>query len=516
MAAAQAPIPAGSQGSEGILSLVDINYFLVNKLVVLVGVILFFTVVAVVGRIRRRPCPSQVAGTIKLSLLGLLLLYFEATLTDFPNYRLILARLQSVIVLVCLARLVIYLLVDMALALRRHGEVPMLLRDAIRLAVYLVAAIASLRLVFQVDLSAVITTTTVLTAAIAFAMQTTLSNAFHGFSVQIDPLMGRGTWITIPEKNLFGEIVNVGFRYITLRTLDNNQVLVPNSVAVQSIITTHGSSLVPAAERAAQTLTIGLPYELPPEQARSLLLKILRDEPRVLDEPQPVVRLQTLADSSIVYLLKFWIADPVQRGITFDALQTKAWYAVHRAGWGFPFPHRQIVTATPREPFPFSRQELLDGLRQSHLFSALSDGEAQLLADGALLRVFAPGEAAVRQGDEGSSLFFVLSGSLEVLADDRQVALLERGRMFGEMSLLTGEPRRATVRAVSECMLAEVPKQALAELLQRNERLLEQLSEALERHRGGIREHAAQRTEQDSDRRRADYLSVLKSFFGRR
>jgi len=179
MATVQTPI--SPQGVEGIFSLVDINYFLVNKLVVLLVVILFFTVVAIVRGVRRRPLSPLAPTAVKLSLLGLVLLYFEATLTGYPNYSRILARVQSVIVLICLAKLVIYVLVEMILALRRHGEVPMLLQDAIRLAVYLVAAVASLRLVFQVDLSAVITTTTVLTAAIAFAMQTTLSNAFYGF-----------------------------------------------------------------------------------------------------------------------------------------------------------------------------------------------------------------------------------------------------------------------------------------------------------------------------------------------
>ena len=515
MATAQTPV--SPQGVEGIFSLVDINYFLVNKLVVLLVVILFFTVVSIVRGVRHRPFSPLASTAVKLSLLGLVLLYFEATLTGYPNYSRILARVQSVIVLICLAKLVIYVLVEMILALRRHGEVPMLLRDAIRLAVYLVAAVASLRLVFQVDLSAVITTTTVLTAAIAFAMQTTLSNAFYGFSVQIDPLMSRGTWVTIPEKNLFGEIVNVGFRYITLRTLENNQVLVPNSVVVQSVISTHGSSAMPATERAAQTMTIVLPYEMPPEQARSLLLDVAQTEPLVLKEPVPVVRLQSLSDSGILYLFKFWIADPLQRNLALDALQTKAWYAVHRSGWGFPFPHRQIIQSTPREPFPFSRQDLLDGLRHASLFDALSDVEAQRLADGALLRVFAPGEAAVRQGDNGSSLFFVLRGELDVLVDGRQVATLGSGRMFGEMSLLTGEPRRATVRATTECMLAEVPKEALAELLQQNEKLMERLGEALERHLSSTRELVELRPEQDAMQRKStDYLNILKLFFGRR
>jgi len=472
--------------------------------------------VTVVCRIQGKPLSPLAPTALKLSLLGLVLLYFEVTLSEYPNYRLILARVQSVIVLVCLAKLTIYILVDMILSLRRHGDVPMLLRDAIRLAVYLMAGIASLRLVFQVDLSAIITTTTVLTAAIAFAMQTTLSNAFYGFTVQIDPLMSRGNWISIPEKNLFGEIVNVGFRYITLRTLDNNQVLVPNTVVVQSVVTTHGSPQEAAQERAALTLTIGLPYELPPEQAKELLTQIMLEEGLVLSEPQPTVRLQSMNDSSIVYLLKFWLADPSQRNVALSELQTKAWYAVHRAGWNFPFPHRQLVTAPLKESFPNQKDEILSGLRHSHLFDVLDESEIGRLAESAAVHPYASGEAAVCQGDAGSSLFFVLRGVVSVELDGTQVAVLGKGRMFGEMSLLTGEPRQATVRAQGEVVLAELPKAAIAELLTTNDKLMEKLGESLARHTADNRQQLEQQeTTGIEERSPIDYLKRLRTFFGK-
>ena len=509
--------PTPSTGVLGQFSMADLNFFLINKFFVLLVVLLFFTVIIILRRYQGREVPAVARTSLKLSIFGLVLLYFEITLTGLSSYRVFLESIQSIIVLVCLAKLTIYITLDVVLALRRHGEVPMLLRDAIRLAVYLAAGIVSLRLVLNVDISSVITTTTVLTAAIAFALQNTLANAFNGFTVQIDSQMPIGSWITIPEKNLFGLIVNVGFRYTTLRTLDNNLVMVPNTLLVQSVVSTHGNSSTPAPERSALTTTIALPYELPPEQARALLLGVLHEERLVLNDPPPQVRLQTLADSSINYLLRFWIADPALCYIALDAVQTKCWYAVHRAGWGFPYPHRQIISSEPRKPLTFSREDLLIGLLQSPLFGVLNDQEATFLAEGAAVKYFAPGEAAVRQGDPGSSLFFILQGEMQVMVDGHEVAILGAGRMFGEMSLLTGDPRRATVRARKESVLAEISKESLSSLLKTHEKLLEAMSETLARHEAEINAHKANLQESEEVAPRAsDYLSRLREFFGRR
>ena len=154
-------------------------------------------------------------------------------------------------------------------------------------------------------------------------------------------------------------------------------------------------------------------------------------------------------------------------------------------------------------------------MRHSHLFEVLSDAELEFLAERARLQVFAPGEMTVRQGEAGASLYFVLQGEMAVEVDGHEVAQLNKGRMFGEMSLLTGALRSATVRARSEARLAEVLKEDLAHLLAQNERLLEKLSQALERHEGGIRAHQANRAEQAeaAPATAADYLRRVRSFF---
>jgi CRP-like cAMP-binding protein len=96
------------------------------------------------------------------------------------------------------------------------------------------------------------------------------------------------------------------------------------------------------------------------------------------------------------------------------------------------------------------------------------------------LRVYGRGETVVRQGEEGDSLFINLSGNLEVFVDGQTVGSLSRGDFFGEMSLLTGEKRRATVTAVDEVRLVEISKEAIGPIIRSSPSVLEGLSAALE------------------------------------
>jgi CRP-like cAMP-binding protein len=197
-----------------------------------------------------------------------------------------------------------------------------------------------------------------------------------------------------------------------------------------------------------------------------------------------------------------------------DAIYSRVWYAVNRAGYSFPFPHRQIVTSEAKQPFEFSRGHIAAELRQSELFAVLDDVTIIALAEKAPVKVFGAGEVVVHQGDGGSSLFIVLKGTLDVSVDDVMVGSIQEDSFFGEMSLLTGEPRSATVRASNEVWLAEVTKELLEPILTSNPSVLETLSQILAEREA--RTKASQETSDDSatsSRRKEVYLKRLKLFF---
>jgi small-conductance mechanosensitive channel/CRP-like cAMP-binding protein len=433
-------------------------------------------------------------------------------MVSLPSYQALLQGAQTVVVLLCLAKLVNYLTIDVYLRLHTKQEVPSFLRDSVRLVVYIAAGIISLRLVFKIDLSAIVTTTTVITATIAFAMQNTITNALSGFSIQSDSLLSRGNWIAIKDKNIFGEIINVGFRYTTLKNPENHLFMVPNSIIMQNIVTFHGNRDTDV--KPATQMDVMLGYDMPPEMAKQLLLKVIHDERQVLDMPQPLVRLRSLNDSGITYQLRFCILDPSQSIPVQDCIYSQVWYAVNRVGYSFPFPHRQIITAENRQPFEFSTRLISGYLQDTGLFTQLDTDKIASLAELAPVAVYGRDEIVVRGGDQGSSLFIVLKGELEVSIEETVVGCIRQGSFFGEMSLLTGEPRSATVRAVSEVWLAEITKQNMEPILRANPAMLETLSAILaEREQKSRASRVTQNEAAPMPQRCEDYLYRLKQFF---
>jgi small-conductance mechanosensitive channel/CRP-like cAMP-binding protein len=495
-------------------TLIDVNFTLINRIFLLCVSLLFFSTVYLIRRLRHHEIPATVTTPIGLSLFGFVLLYCVTLLSGLPSYHALMEGLLTIVVLVCLAKFVIYVAVDVYLRIHTKREVPSFLRDIVMLVVYLLVGILSLRLVFKIDLSAIAVTTTVITAVVAFALQNTLTNALSGFSIQSDRLLATQNWITIKDKNLFGEIINVGFRYTTLRTTEMNLVMVPNSIIMQNVVVIHGNQEF--VERPAILVDVMLGYDMPPQHAKSLLMQVLKDESEILKTPEPLVRLFALNDSGITYQLKFWIADPGRRVPVQDLIYTRVWYAVNRDGFSFPFPHRQIITTEMRPPYTFSPAQVAQNLKGFDLFAMLDDADIQLLADNVPVMVFGPGEVIVRQGDSGSSLFIVLKGELAVMVDGIPVGGISQDSFFGEMSLLTGTPRTATVRAVCEVWLAEVTKSLMEPLLRAHPVVMENLSSILVERERRTKESSMESSLQNGAMatRQDFYLKRLKQFFG--
>jgi small-conductance mechanosensitive channel/CRP-like cAMP-binding protein len=382
-----------------------------------------------------------------------------------------------------LTRLLDYVFFDVAFRLRRKVAAPALLRQLVSLLVFGIAAAILLRVILGIQLTGVIATSAVLSVVIGLALQDTLGNLFSGLALHLEKSVQVGDMVRSGE--IFGTVEELSWRAMKLRTMEGNVLLIPNSIASRERL-----EVFPRPGRPiARTLEVSLEYETPPAQAMAALAAASREMPGIAAYPEPTAYLKSFSDYSILYEVRYWLEDYARFLEIDSAVRERVWYRLDRENVAFAYPLiRQWQWAAGTLTPPERRGAIEAAISSVDLFALLSDEARGRVADGAKERRFAPGETIVREGDRGSSMFVVESGRLGVsvhgkVGQSQRLAVLEQGSAFGEISLLTGDPRTATVRALTEAALLEIDKATLSPILRENPSLCGMLELTMQERR---------------------------------
>ena len=298
-----------------------------------------------------------------------------------------------------------------------------------------------------------LTTSAVSAVVIGFALQDTLGNAFAGLAIQSEKPFNIGHWIRVGDFE--GRVAEVTWRATKLRTKTGNFVVLPNNIVSKEAITNYSE---PAAPTRLE-VEVGASYLAPPNAVKAAIAEALANASRVLKAPGADILLVGFADSAVTYRARFWIEDYERDEAARDEVRTAIYYAFQRRGIEIPWPIQVEYHREWSEPGVDvkiqDRERLLAGV---DLFAALTADQRREIASATTTHTYGNGEAIVRQGDPGHSMFVVGSGRAVVVLepDRREVATIDRGGYFGEMSLLTGEPRPATVVARGDAVVLEI------------------------------------------------------------
>jgi small-conductance mechanosensitive channel/CRP-like cAMP-binding protein len=342
---------------------------------------------------------------------------------------------------------------------------PTILQDFIVLGLLVVVA----TFVFHDKL---LTTSAVSAVVIGFALQDTLGNAFAGLAIQSERPFNIGHWVRVGEFE--GRVAEVTWRATKLRTKSGNFVVLPNNVVSKEAITNYSE---PAAPTRLE-IEVGASYLAPPNAVKAAIAEALANAPRALKAPAPDILLVGFADSAITYRARFWVEDYERDEAARDEVRTAIYYSFQRRGIEIPWPIQVQYEKNWREPDPDlemqERERLLSGV---DLFATLTAEQRREIASATTSHVYGSGEAVVRQGEAGHSMFIVGSGQVRVVLepDRREVATIDRGGYFGEMSLLTGEPRTATVVARGDAVVVEIDAELFRQLGARHPHTIEQI-----------------------------------------
>ena len=363
-------------------------------------------------------------------------------------------------------------------ARRRHAEAqfPSLLIDVGALLLYAGAGLIITSQVFGISLIGLVATSGVAAAVIGLAVQKTISDVFAGISLNMDKSVKLGDWVQT-GSGLPGRVTEISWRATRLEAIDGRTMVVPNSMLIGNQFT----NWTEPDRHFRHTTTISVGYPAPAERVVLILQAAMEAAEGVRREPRPEVGIEQFADSGIVYSMNYWISDfyqliPTSRTVGINALKF-----LDQAGYAPAFPVREIIHADRPHNRIERRIDVGVILRRTPFLQSFDEGAFALLERTIEPREFAAGATIIRKGDAGASLFIVVAGLLDVvdLAGEmelRKVGQLAPGDVFGEMSLLTGAPRMATVTAATAVTLLEIGKVDLEPVLADNPKVIAELS----------------------------------------
>lgn len=309
-----------------------------------------WVLISVVTRLIRNRVVGRLAaalawGFVALRLTGLwepLGAGLDATALEIGGVRLsLLVALQAAFV-VALALWIAVVLGRMIEERLQHSEeltpsLRVLIGKLARIGLIILATVIALTSI-GIDLTALTVFSGALGVGIGFGLQKVVSNYLSGIIILADKSIKPGDTISLGDK--VGWVRSLRARFVSIVTRDGVEFLIPN----EDFITNRVINWSFSDNNVRIELRFGVSYESDPHQIRALAVEAASQIARVQQHPAPVCHLLGFGESSLDFVLRFWIADPRNgltnvRGEVFLAL----WDAFKREGVTIPYPHRQVI-----------------------------------------------------------------------------------------------------------------------------------------------------------------------------
>jgi small-conductance mechanosensitive channel/CRP-like cAMP-binding protein len=383
--------------------------------------------------------------------------------------------------------------------------------------VYVAVLLAALR-ASGVEPGSILTTSALLTAAIALSLQETLGNMIAGLAIQVQRPFELDDWIQFDtDPKHIGRVVEINWRATKVITLDDVEVIVPNATLAKAPITNFTKPLT-ASRR---SLFVQVPSDAPPHLVQRTILDAIKGSFGVLERPEASAVTNAFVDGNMEYWVRFWTDQFDKRDVVDGSARDRIWYALSRIGVPIAQPNRWVrmneatQAVRMREQHRAERRTAL--LEHVELLSVLSPEQRALLASRSNTRIYGGGERVVAQGETSGEMFVIESGVVAVFKEqdgrEVQLARLGAGEVFGEMALMTGEPRNATVRAASASELLVIDHVALREVLAAAPELAGRLSAVMAERHAREADSEAPVTVQERAAESSQILAKIRSFF---
>lgn len=361
--------------------------------------------------------------------------------------------------------------------------VPKIIRSLVALLIYLVALIVIIALNFNNMLNHALVGMGTSGAIGALVAKEPLQKAFTALSLNINKLLKKGDIIQV--GGITGSIQEIGWSSVKLLTPEENLAIIPNNRLTQSTVINYSRP----EENLLIHINVNAPIDIPSSRIMPLLERSAHDSELVNNDIEPIVSLRHIGQQLKYYTIQV-VSDNQSNPLVVKSQVLKSVASMFR---------RENIIETLAEyniHNPIEKATKL--LNQVPILEPFSDEEDAILAQGAKWLRYSYPERIVIQGETEAALYIVAEGTLDVLVKTKvedkdseknkdknktkeetkiiKVAELGTNAIFGEMALLTGEARTATIRATSNTWVCKISKEVMSPILAKNPDILEGLS----------------------------------------
>jgi len=365
-----------------------------------------------------------------------------------------------------------------------NSNVPRLLKNIVTIIVFVLVITGIIGFVFKQSLTGFWATSSVFAFVIGFALRNVIMDTFAGVAVNIDQPYKIGDWIKVhqrnQEQNIVGKVIDINWRTTRILTETNNMLVIPNSLLTTFVITNYSNPHAPARFET----TISVDTEVPVEDVNRVIMagaKNVCDQKGFVDK-DPDILIDNVGERGVDYNIRYWIKPwkGISPARSRDHLLKSVLKHMDHAGIKPAYP-KEIVYHTPYQPVNEIEKEHKKILQKISLFDPLLDEEAQQLTEFIEASDYKSNTNIINANEDGDSMYIIIEGIVDVFLvnenKESKVARLGPGQVFGEMSLLTGEPRSATVRTISDVRVLEIKKENLETILKNRPSLAQILSD---------------------------------------
>ena len=364
---------------------------------------------------------------------------------------------------------------------KRGQKLPDLLTNLFRLVVLLLATMMIALNVFNVSEMTIGLLFGGSAAVVAIFFRDFLAELFAGLSINLDQGIDIGYRLALPNGTR-GIVQDMNWRSVSLLQNDDSTAIVPNTLMAQTIV----RNLNAREDREDVSFELTLDFSLPVDRAVRVLgaaLTAASQEKGIVSEPSPRAYALGPGTFGITYTLDFsYHSETIDEGHARSVAMRSVMTHLMGSGLTIALPKQNVFVGEVRMMAKnwekaFDREALIGNLE---LFASLEQGELKKLADSIIIHHAQAGQEIITEGDLSTSMYGLAEGVLEVsvAGEGRKqvVAMIEPGNFLGEMSMLAGEPRSATVTALVDSMIYELQRDSFSEVLNAREELAESIS----------------------------------------